>query len=93
MFMHPSMTTDVELTLCSKAGCREGWSRICGGESCVKVFLRNGSGEEGYAGITPNFPAKIFPLKFGTNTKVSVAHVDTASVTGLNCHSSLIITV
>jgi uncharacterized protein (AIM24 family) len=93
MFMHPSMTTDVELTLCSKEGCGEGWSRICGGESCVKVFLRNSSGEEGYVGITPNFPAKIIPLKFGSNTAVSVSHMEKAIVTNLNCDSSLIITV
>ena len=68
LFMAPQMTTAVELTLCSKKGCGEGWGRICGGESCVKVFLRNESSDTGYAGITPNFPAKILPIKFGTTT-------------------------
>jgi uncharacterized protein (AIM24 family) len=67
VFMHPSMTTEVELTLCTKGGCSEGWSRICGGESCVKVLLKNDSGSEGYVGLTPNYPAKVVPIKFGVN--------------------------
>lgn len=67
VFMHPDMTTEVELTLCSKGGCGEGCSRICSGESCVKVFLKNDTGGEGYAGLTPNYPAKIIPIKFGVN--------------------------
>jgi uncharacterized protein (AIM24 family) len=66
VFMHPAMTTEVELTLCSK-GCGEGCSRICSGESCVKMFLKNNSSEQGYVGLTPNYPAKIIPIKFGVN--------------------------
>lgn len=66
MYMHPQMTSEVELTLCGgKGGCGEGWSRICGGESCTKVMLRNPGSEEGYVGMTPNFPAKIIPVEFG----------------------------
>ena len=64
MYMSPFMETEVDLTLCSKEGC----NRICGGESCVKVFLRNNTGQQGYAGITPNYPAKVLPIKFGTHT-------------------------
>ncbi len=67
MFMAPFMTTQVELTLCSSSGCFGGWSRVCGGESCVKVHLKNDSSEEGYVGITPNYPAKVLPIKFGTH--------------------------
>jgi len=67
VFMHPAMTTKVELTMCARGGCTEGWSRICSGESCVKVFLNNDSSEEGYVGLTPNYPAKIIPIKFGVN--------------------------
>ena len=62
MYMSPFMETSVELTLCSRAGCVGGWNRIFGGESCVKVILRNDTGEEGYVGLTPNFPAKIIPV-------------------------------
>jgi uncharacterized protein (AIM24 family) len=65
LFMHPDMTTEVELTCCSKAG--GGCSRICSGESCVKVFLRNDTTRDGYVGLTPNYPAKIIPIKFGVN--------------------------
>lgn len=66
-FMYGSvdMKTSVELTLCSRVGFAGGLSRILGGESCVKVMLTNASNEEGYVGITPNFPAKIVPIKFG----------------------------
>jgi uncharacterized protein (AIM24 family) len=67
MYMHPRMETKVELTLCSPAGCGEGCNRICGGESCTKLQLVNASGEQGYVGLTPNFPAKIIPIKFGTH--------------------------
>jgi uncharacterized protein (AIM24 family) len=67
MYMHPKMETKVELTLCSPSGCGEGCNRICGGESCVKLLLVNESGEQGYVGLTPNFPAKIIPIKFGTH--------------------------
>ena len=67
MYMHPKMETKVELTLCTSSGFGEGCNRICGGESCVKVLLVNESPEQGYAGITPNFPAKIIPVKFGTH--------------------------
>jgi uncharacterized protein (AIM24 family) len=68
VFMHPGMTTEVELTLCHKGGCSEGCSRILSGESCVKVFLKNDTGSAGYAGLTPNYPAKIIPIKFGVNS-------------------------
>ncbi len=60
MYMAPGMETEVDCTLC---GCHDGFgatiSRICGGESCVKLLLRNKSGEQGYVGLTPNFPAKV----------------------------------
>jgi len=69
MYMHPGMETKVELTLCSAKGCAEGWKRICGGESCVKVLLLNETGEQGYVGLTPNFPAKVIPIKFGTHVE------------------------
>jgi hypothetical protein len=59
MYMHAGMETKVELTLCSSGGCSEGCNRICGGESCVKVLLLSGTAEEGYVGLTPNFPAKV----------------------------------
>ena len=59
MYMHPGMETKVECTLCSIKGCGEGWNRVCGGESCVKVLLLNETGEQGYVGLTPNFPAKV----------------------------------
>lgn len=67
MYMHPGMETEVELTLCSPGGCSEGWNRICAGESCVKVFLVNNMPDRGYVGLTPNFPAKIIPIKFGSH--------------------------
>mmetsp|Transcript_30029 Transcript_30029/g.72892 ORF Transcript_30029/g.72892 Transcript_30029/m.72892 type:complete len:304 (+) Transcript_30029:110-1021(+) len=60
MYMHPNMETEVE---CDLFDCR----RICGGESCVKLLLKNPSQEQGYLGLTPNFPAKIIPIKFGTH--------------------------
>lgn len=70
MYMSPFMQTEVELTLCSGSGMSEGCNRICGGESCVKVFLKNTSSTEtGYVGLTPNFPAKILPIIFGTHVK------------------------
>ena len=59
MYMHPGMETQVECTLCSMQKCGEGWNRVCGGESCVKVLLLNETGEQGYVGLTPNFPAKV----------------------------------
>ena len=62
MYMSPFMETKVELTLCGSKGCAEGCTRICAGESCVKVLLKNESSEIGYVGITPNFPAKIIPV-------------------------------
>ena len=67
VFMHPGMETKVDLTLCGPAGFGEGCNRVCGGESCVKVYLTNPTGEEGYVGVTPNFPAKVIPIKFGAN--------------------------
>lgn len=63
MYMSPFMETQVELTLCSRVGFSEGCSRICGGEDCVKVFLVNNSSQEGYVGLTPNFPAKVVPVR------------------------------
>jgi hypothetical protein len=57
------ITTEVEFTLCSDQGCQKGWDRVCGGESCVKVFLNNSASEPGYVGLTPNYPAKIIPIK------------------------------
>jgi len=54
--------TDVEFTCC-RGG--EGCQRICGGEDCVKLLLTNGGGQEGFVGLTPNFPAKIIPVKVG----------------------------
>lgn len=69
MYMSPFMETKVELTLCSRIGFLSGCSRCCGGESCVKVFLKNDTHEEGYVGLTPNYPAKIVPIKFGTHVK------------------------
>jgi uncharacterized protein (AIM24 family) len=62
MYMSPFMETKVELMLCSRVGCCNGCQRICGGESCVKVFLINNTSEEGYVGLTPNFPAKVVPV-------------------------------
>jgi uncharacterized protein (AIM24 family) len=59
MYMHPSMETEVELTLCSPTRCGSSWMRMCGGESCTKVLLINRSGQQGYVGLTPNFPAKV----------------------------------
>lgn len=41
----------------------QGWDRVCGGESCVKVLLTNEGRHEGYVGLTPNFPAKIIPIQ------------------------------
>jgi len=69
MFMHPDMKMDVEFTLCQSGGLNRMW----GGESCVKVLLQNNSSSEGYAGITPNYPAKIVPIVFGDNVKTDSA--------------------
>lgn len=33
------------------------------------MFLKNPSNEEGYVGLTPNYPAKIVPIKFGVNVR------------------------
>jgi hypothetical protein len=65
MYMSAFMETKVELTLCGGGGCAEGYNRIFGGESCVKVFLKNDTGEGGYVGLTPNFPAKVIPVSQG----------------------------
>jgi hypothetical protein len=65
MYMSAFMETEVELTLFSKGGCTEGFNRIFGGESCVKVLLKNATGEQGYVGLTPNFPAKVIPVSQG----------------------------
>mmetsp|Transcript_8833 Transcript_8833/g.21802 ORF Transcript_8833/g.21802 Transcript_8833/m.21802 type:complete len:304 (+) Transcript_8833:1-912(+) len=68
MYMAPGMDTDVDCTLlgCSD-GCGLTMGRICGGESCIKVLLSNKTGKQGFVGLTPNFPAKIIPIKFGTH--------------------------
>jgi hypothetical protein len=63
MFGSAGIKTAVELTCCTRSSCYEGIERILGGESCVKVILRNEGAEEGFVGITPNFPAKIVPIK------------------------------
>lgn len=60
LFGSPDIQTNVELTLCAKG--TEGCQRILGGESCVKVVLKN-DGADGFVGITPNFPAKIMPIQ------------------------------
>jgi len=67
VYMHPDMKTEVGFTLCGAGGCSEGCPRILGGESCVKVYLKNDTNSEGYVGLTPNYPAKIVPIKFGVN--------------------------
>jgi hypothetical protein len=63
MFGSSDIKTSVELTLCSRIGFMEGCQRICGGESCVKVILRNEGGQDGFVGLTPNFPGKIIPIQ------------------------------
>jgi Mitochondrial biogenesis AIM24 len=72
MFGSPDIKMNVELTLLRKGGggCSEGWKRICGGESCVKLLLHNENSADGYVGITPNFPAKIIPIKVITKMTV-----------------------
>jgi Mitochondrial biogenesis AIM24 len=65
MFGSPDIKIDVELTLCSRKGFGAGCQRICGGESCVKLMLENDTTSDGYVGMTPNFPAKIVPIKVG----------------------------
>jgi len=69
MYMHPGMTTQVELNCCGSKGCSEGCKRAAGGESFVKVLLINDTGQQGYVGLTPNFPAKVIPIKFGTHVE------------------------
>ena len=51
LFGSSGIETEVELTLCTQGGCGEGWQRICGGESCVKVILKNQGPEEGFVGV------------------------------------------
>lgn len=76
MFGSAGLKTSVELTLCTRSGFMEGLNRIFGGESCVKVLLRNEGNTPGFVGITPNFPAKIVPIKVRVKgTCVPVAHV------------------
>jgi Mitochondrial biogenesis AIM24 len=63
-FGSAGIKTNVDLTCCSgKGGCSEGCGRIMGGESCVKLLLTNESAQPGVVGLTPNFPAKVIPLK------------------------------
>ncbi|GMI08389.1 hypothetical protein TrVE_jg9199 [Triparma verrucosa] len=66
MFMSPSVETDVE------CGCFDGCGRMCAGEPCVKVGLKNGGGDAAYVGLTPNFPAKVVPVEL-SNMKNFVA--------------------
>ena len=33
------------------------------------MILKNPSNQEGYVGLTPNYPAKVVPIKFGVNVK------------------------
>jgi hypothetical protein len=73
MFGSAGIKTTVELTCCTRGSCSEGIQRILGGESCVKVLLRNEGSEEGFVGITPNFPAKIVPIKVSTSLGTSVS--------------------
>lgn len=73
MFMHPAMMTSVELTCCPPSP--ESMNRVLGGESCVKVFLSNPTRGETYVGVTPNFPAKVVPVKFGEHVKINSALV------------------
>jgi hypothetical protein len=63
LFGSGGIKTTVELTCCTRDSCYEGVGRILGGENCVKVLLRNEGTEEAFVGITPNFPAKIVPVK------------------------------
>ncbi len=63
LFGSAGIKTSVELTCCTRDSCSEGVGRILGGENCVKVLLRNEGTEEAFVGITPNFPAKIVPIK------------------------------
>jgi len=67
MFMHPQMTTETECICCS-----DNCSRICGGESCIKVNLM-APDQDGYVGLTPAFPAKIIPVTFGKDVQASSA--------------------
>lgn len=85
MFGSPDIIMNVELTLCSKGGCGEGWRRICGGESCVKLLLHNKSSSDGYVGMTPRFPAKIIPIKV-KNKYIYEA----ISVHSLHCNSNCV---
>eukprot|EP00934_Nitzschia_sp_Nitz4_P000138 Nitzschia sp. Nitz4//scaffold206_size41850//16184//17281//NITZ4_007420-RA/size41850-processed-gene-0.42-mRNA-1//1//CDS//3329541559//138//frame0 len=68
MYMSPGMETKTEW-VCDKVGCADGCGRCCGGEAPCKVFLVNPVATAGYVGITPNYPAKIIPMKFGTHIK------------------------
>ena len=73
--------TEVDFTCCSGG---EGCERICGGESCVKLLLTNESAQEGYVGLTPNFPAKVIPLKVRGDRRWIYTTV-TAIVVGNHC--------
>ena len=89
LFGSPGIQTAVELTCCTSTqkeqggggggGCKEGWNRICGGESCVKVLLTNQASEEGYVGLTPNFPAKVIPIKVRKRMKQQKRQIDECS--------------
>lgn len=64
MFGSPGIETSLQLTLCGggDGGNKEGVDRIMGGESCAKVLLTINGPEDGFVGLTPNFPAKIIPI-------------------------------
>lgn len=65
-FGSKDIETSVEFTCCNGA---EGCQRIFGGESCVKLLLTNAGRELGFVGLTPGYPAKIIPIKFGTHVQ------------------------
>lgn len=66
MYLSPGIETDVECGLCGDAA-----QRVLSGESCIKVKLTNDSNENGYMGITPNFPAQIIPVNFSSSSSSS----------------------
>lgn len=66
MYLSPGITTNVECALCGDAA-----PRVLAGESCIKVKLSNESSDEGYMGLTPNFPAQIIPITLSSSSSVS----------------------
>jgi Mitochondrial biogenesis AIM24 len=84
MFGSADTQTEVECTLCGRLGCSQGCSRICGGESCIKVILTNMGSQTGFVGLTPTYPAKIIPVQVSTNGAMICAMIEvlTMSMTG-----------